>query len=626
MACTWDTEICIPVSITDIDNNIDKIETNLGYYSNGNVCFTPSSAGVYYIITSVTDDCDAYDEDTTIITVEVGQPISLDCPDDTSVFICEPDTLCFPIGGIPNDAEISVFPPSAWYNADNSTICFFTNCVVEKDLKIVVANDCDTAACEFTVNVTMNSRPLVLLPPDKTITLCNIEEICVPVGIADADYNLADVTVWPEEAVYNPNNGRICFTPTGSGDYVIKAVATDACGVSDSDSTIITVNMNSAPVVVSAADFATELCDPTEICFQVDITDIDMNILSIEVLPSGTYNPGTGTVCFTPNASGIYELITIATDSCGIAAEDTTIITVAMNTPPIISIEPYTLVVVCDHNPICLPISISDIDNNIDTIIVTGANYTGEFVCLEDITPGIHEIIISVIDTCQAVTVDTAIIEIILNSPPVVVAADDSSVFQCTFEEICYDVAVSDPDNNILITSTNYGQYNSQTGQICFTPDDTGTYQIIITVVDDCQDVAADTTNITVTTGDVADIDCPVEPVYYSFCEPTTICHPITFAPVDAIISTIPDGIYSNGELCFLADTTGTYVIEVIADAECGADTCLFEFAVDVGETAQITCPTDTSIFRCGPETVCLPVTITPEDAIVCRYCGTLHF
>ncbi len=615
--CAWDREICVPVDVSDIDENINSIETSPGSYSNGFVCFTPTGPGEYNVVTTLTDECGALDSDTTVVTVIAGQAINLDCPVDTSVFICGPDTLCFPINGIPDDAKISIFPPSAWYDADDGTICFYTNCEVEKNLKIVAANDCGIDSCEFTVSVTMNSRPLVLLPPSKTMTLCGEGEICIPVGIADADDNLVDIAFWPEGAVYNPISGRICFTPTAAGEYVVKVTATDACGSTDSDSTIITVIMNSAPTITSAEDFAVYLCEPTEICFAVDINDVDKNLQAVTVSPDGDYNAETGEVCFTPQSSGLYNIEISATDSCGKTASAATTVMVTLNSPPTVNIEPYTSVVVCNYDPLCLPLIVNDVDNNLDSIIVTGANLVNEFVCLEDVTPGIHEIIISAYDSCRAVTIDTAIVEVILNSPPVVRAANDFDIFQCQFEEICFDATVSDPDNNIIIVSTDLGTYDSETGQVCFTPDDTGTYRIIITAVDDCQRSASDTIFIRVTSNEAADIDCPLDPIDFSYCGTTTICYPISFTPDDAVISTIPEGVYEDGQLCFEADTSGTYSIEVTAESECGTDMCTFEFAVNIGQAAQVICPSDTSIFLCGPETICLPVSIMPDYAEV---------
>jgi hypothetical protein len=614
-ACSWDREICIPVEVGDDDNNIASITASLGSYANGFVCFTPTGEGDYYIVTTAIDECNAADSGMTKVTVIAGQAIDLDCPVDTSAFICEPDTLCFPIGGIPDDAQVTVSPASAWYDAMDGTICFYTNCAVEKDLKVVVANDCGVDSCMFTVSVTMNSRPLVLLPPARTVTLCSEGEVCVPVGIADADDNIADISIYPESATYNPISGRICFTAATAGDYVVKAMAVDDCGSTDSDSTVITVIMNSAPTVTSADDFSVKLCEPSEICFPVEINDVNMNIQTVSVLPDGYYNDQTGEVCFTPQSAGVYTIETKVTDSCGEFASATTTVTVTLNAPPTISIEPYTLVTVCNRDPICLPLIVNDIDDNLDSVTVTGAVLNDGIVCLEDMTPGVHQIIVNAYDSCNAVAVDTAIVEIVLNSPPVVEAPDDFDVFQCVFEEICFDVSISDPDDNITVISTDMGSYDSNTGQVCFTPDDTGTYRIVITAVDDCQLSDADTIFIHVGSSEAAQIDCPSGAIAYSHCGPTTVCHPISFIPDNATISTIPAGLYENGQLCFDADTSGTYLIEVTAESECGTDVCTFEFDVNIGQTAQVTCPADTTIFLCESETICLPASVSPSDA-----------
>jgi hypothetical protein len=57
---------------------------------------------------TATDICGAQSSATAVVTVETDQDIQLSCPGDTTVFLCEPDTLRFPIDGIPAGAEITV--------------------------------------------------------------------------------------------------------------------------------------------------------------------------------------------------------------------------------------------------------------------------------------------------------------------------------------------------------------------------------------------------------------------------------------------------------------------------------------------------------------------------------------
>ena len=74
---------------------------------------------------------------------------------------------------------------------------------------------------------------------------------------------------------------------------------------------------------------------------------------------------------------------------------------------------------------------------------------------------------------------------------------------------------------------------------------------------------------------------------------------------------------YENGEICFHADTSGTYVFDVTAEAECGSASCQLTFVVSVDETLDIVCPGDTSVFICEPDTLCFEVDGIPATATV---------
>ena len=614
VACTWE-EICIAVAVSDIDENIVSILSNIGSYFDGEVCFVPAEAGDYIIITTATDQCGEKDTDTTVVTVKAGELLSLDCPHDTSVFICNPDTLCFPVGGVPVNATITVTPSSAWYDAAQGTICFYTNCSVKKDLKIVAQNECFSDSCNFRVNVTMNSQPLVIMPPDTNVSFCQLQEICLPVGISDIDSNIASIIVSPG-ATYNPFTGKICFTPTEAGKHVIKTRALDACGAADLDSTIVYVNLNLPPLVVAAPDFDIFQCDLAEICLPVAISDPDHNIARVTVSPSGTYNPSSGNVCFTPTSAGLHQFVITATDSCGFVGVDTARIDVKLNSAPVVDAGRDTTIISCSRTTLCLPVTVTDIDDNIASITATGGAYFGGYVCFSTSDSGIFNIIVTAIDSCGAKDIDTVVVNVNINHAPVVISANDTSVFQCIFEEVCFNVSVSDVEQNIQTISTNIGTYHSESGTVCFTPAAAGEYFVITTASDECGRTGVDTTVVTVTTGDAALIVCPEEPIIDTICQKENICYPLTITPLNAVITT-SFGEYENGQLCFFPDSSGTYRINVEAVAPCGTDECTIEFIVVIGEAAYVSCPVDTTVFLCDPASICIPVQVTPAYARV---------
>ena len=186
----------ITFSLVSGDGTIDS--------NTGMLTFTPLDYGIYEFEIEVSDSCGA---DTSLITFDIFLGFVLDCPPESAIeFICKPDTLCYPIGGIPEAAIVTVEPSSAWFDRDKNSVCFYTNCSVIKDIKVIVStenlrcvgDDCppvDLDSCMFTVDVTLNSNPIVMLPEDQSFWLCEPTEICVPAGIDDVDNNITDILI-----------------------------------------------------------------------------------------------------------------------------------------------------------------------------------------------------------------------------------------------------------------------------------------------------------------------------------------------------------------------------------------------------------------------------------------------
>jgi hypothetical protein len=615
IACTV-SEICIPVEMSDADNNIVSIEPSAGIYNNGEICFSPPGSGTYEISITVTDECGEQATAMTVIVVDVSEIMNLECPSNDYVFTCVPDTFCYPIGGIPTGATVTVWPSSAWFDYETGSVCFYTNCTVKKDLKVVVEGECSIDSCMFYSYVFLNRAPLVISAPDTTVRLCLPQEICIPVGVLDFDGN-GDTVVVSVGATYNSITGRVCFTPTESGVYPIITRAIDECGLYDDDTTVVTVLMNEPPVVDAGADFSVFQCNFEQVCFPVSITDDFNAITSVTVSSGGTYNPQTGMVCFTPNRDGLFNITITAYDNCGEVASDIVGITIVKNTPPVVVSAPDSTVLICEPQEICFAVNVADIDDNIDNITVNhGGVYSDGFVCFTPATAGTYFVITTVTDICGASDTDSTKIIVKQNSAPQIQSAADFTEFQCDFEEICFAVSASDIDGNLISISSDFGAYNSQTGLVCFAPDSAGRYIITVTAVDACGLTASSKTTVTVTTGPSASIVCPTEPIDFFICEPQQVCVPLEITPVEAAV-TVSQGTYADGQLCLDVSEERIYTVRVIADAVCGSDTCFIDINVDLGNAAQLTCPADTAVFFCEPSQVCRPIGVLPPEAIV---------
>ena len=182
------------------------------------------------------------------------------------------------------------------------------------------------ATCSVPVVVNGNRPPVVRTAADFALSLCVPETICFSATADDPDFDIASVTT--NLGTWDDATDRVCFTPEGPGVYEIIVTATDSCGASDADTTVVTVTMPAKPVVDLGADFEAALCGAFEVCVNANI--IADTVISY-ILPQEniySFNPMTGKICFTPDTAGVYTVIFGVVSECGFADRDTVKVTV----------------------------------------------------------------------------------------------------------------------------------------------------------------------------------------------------------------------------------------------------------------------------------------------------------
>jgi len=85
--CTL-TEVCIPFTATDVNNNLKSVVASLGTVKGNFICFTPTSFGAYNITITATDSCDLTAQTTVKVTVNLGPTASIVCLRATSLPRC----------------------------------------------------------------------------------------------------------------------------------------------------------------------------------------------------------------------------------------------------------------------------------------------------------------------------------------------------------------------------------------------------------------------------------------------------------------------------------------------------------------------------------------------------------
>jgi hypothetical protein len=708
------SEICLPYTLEDPDANLEVVELLFG---NGTLqpnddllCFTPASPGTYQFIVRVADECGDEDIDTLNVTIDLNSAPVVDAGADLTLFECSPTEICWSASVTDADGNLTeselVEGPGTF---DGSQICFTPSATGQYIFILRGMDNCgleefDTVVVDFT----LNSPPVANAGGTRSaIFLCAPEEICWSAGCSDPDGNLTDCALVEGPGTFD--GSQICFTPSATGDYTFVLEATDACGLTDRDTVTYPVVINSDPVCTLPGDTLIFQCTPEEVCLPAYATDADNNIVSAQIvsgpgelindqwcytptadqavtvtirfeddcgafcegtftaefdingapfvefgqdttifqctaeeicLPytsgdpddgrpltldlesgAGTLDETNGLVCFTPTASGDYSFVLNITDECGEADSDTINVTVQTNSAPVANAGVDQTLFVCDtQTEICWPAGCSDADNNLTDCIFNGpGDYDGSEICLTPNSSGNYVFTLKAIDECGLEHIDTATIAVTVNSDPEIALDGDINTQLCQPEAICLNYTVNDVDGASGLVETmvsGYGTVDTAANQVCFTPTTAGSYEFVMSVTDSCGGTDFDTATVTVTFGEIAEIDCPSSVVGVWLCEVETVYYMLDISPASATVTT-SFGSYVGGEIAFPADTTGIYEIQVIAETACGADTCELTFDVEIGQAAQIVCPDPQDIFLCGPGTECVPISVLTPGATV---------
>jgi FlgD Ig-like domain len=609
----YPTYVCLPLTITDPDGDLKTVTVNRGQYSNGQVCFIPYGAGTYEVIATATDSCGRRVVDTANVVVTTDQYVKLIVPKDTTVFACDRDTFCFPIGGIPANAIVSVNGINTWYNPQTQSVCFYVDCGVGNRITVTAKTPCNTFTGTFTVTVGCNRPPIVILPPDYSQSVCGATSVCVPVGIADYDGNLKSVVV--TGGTYDAGTKKICFNASGAGSYTLGVTVTDSCGATDTDQITVTLTPNQPPVVTPATfDTSLQICNPfdrQQICMTLFASDPNANLVSV-VTSRGTYDRATGQLCFNVEpGTNDYTIYLIATDACGLA--DTSIVNVHLIPGdfvniqcPALPIEPAPL---CAAGQVCVPLSIDGSNFSVTSTFGTFAN--GQ-ICFNADTSGIYTSKIIATAPCNA---DTCIVQVkVVIQPPVeVFCPKDTTTFLCATDTICLPYTASASATSVRVTAPAY----LSNGQVCVPVLQSGNQIIKIIASGACgADTCQFAVNATINTPPVVNAG---RDTTLTACQLSQVCIPFTYSDVNnnGVQVTTSHGTIVGNTVCFTPPNFGQFTITLTATDACGAtSTDQVILRVIQGVKADITCPGQTQYFTiCAPQTVCVNLPITPVGA-----------
>ncbi|MFH1686970.1 MAG: T9SS type A sorting domain-containing protein [bacterium] len=624
-------QVCIPVQVTDVDGNQTSVTSSHGTYANGHVCFVPYAGGVYEIEITAYDDCGASASTVSTVTIMTDQDISITCPNDTTVFACDVDTFCFPIEGIPEGAGVAVTGLHTWWNADDQTVCFYSACSYTNTIGVQVTTPCGTHSCSFRVHVDCNEAPLVILPPDTTYWICDVTEICVPVGISDADGNLASIAV--EGGQYNAAYGTVCFTAYGSGTHTVTVTATDECGDVTTDQIVIITHVGEDPVceLPSGYEYDLQLCAAEPIMIPVTVSDPTATCS----VYSGPGEIANGYWVYTPSASGAFDVTIRCYNICGNYCEKTFWVNIELDSEPVVSCPTEQQIQVCDLGSICVEgFSVSDVGGYLRVVATVNGSSFDVFesdnssggwsgsVCFVPVA-GPNDIALTAFDACGHQVSCQTEVTVRLNAGPTCEGPNDTTLYLCGAGEVCLPIEVYDPDGGITDLQVISGPGSITDGAWCYPAQTSGAFGVTVQATDDCGVSCTQTFVVTLEVNQPPTANCPVGFELFVCDLSEEICldgFTATDADGNLAVTTINGVPFPGGTYCF-APQIGTNTFTLIAADECGlADTCTTEIYIGYNREPVCDGPTDTTIILCAPETVCLPLSVDDPDGNFSRW------
>jgi len=590
------TTVCLPAGISDLDNNIETIAVEGGWYDDFNnvVCFDFDTAGIYVVTVTATDSCGHEDSDEVVVTVGLLDFVEVVCETgDTTVFLCGvPDTLLFPVT-ITGDPSVVVVQPEGAFLSDGFLhVPVLTPEPIE--VAVRVEGPCNVDSCSFVLSVDINSPPDVSIGADTTLMLCELGEVCVDFELSDPDNNLVEIRTTFGLII----DSAICFTPESYGDYQIIIEATDSCGAIDAD----TINVS-----ITEGTFALIDCPESPIKVALDLPDtlrIPITVTPIDapitVSPFGYYDTDTGELVVFFEQQGTYDFELTVTAECDVAICSLQV-QVNQYVAPLVLCQGTVDTALCllDPETICLPVTIEGTDVSVEVAPI--GSYVDDSVCIPVDTAGEYLIRIIAANEREADTCYTTLV-VTRGRLPVIELPEAAEFFLCEPSEICIPMSIQETDFGIADLRISHGFYNSITEEICFDADSAGLYTIAVSVSDSCGNVAYDTALVTVDVNSIPVVQ--LEPLSKFICNGEQVCVPVTIIDDNLTGVTTNIGILDTltGDVCFYPDTSGTYSLVIEATDTCGVTTtATAEIEVQINRAPEISGLNDSTIYLCYP-------------------------
>ncbi|MGH8015552.1 MAG: hypothetical protein ACREBV_05130, partial [Candidatus Zixiibacteriota bacterium] len=518
------------------------------------------------------------------------------------------DSVRIPAGISDPNNNIATILTSSWakFEPITSRVSFVADTAGIYIVQLTAVDSCGAQDTEdIIVNVRFNTAPQIsFAPSDSIYDLCVNQQICLPVTFRDAENNITQIV--PSAGTYDPETQRLCFLPGDTaGLYCLSIRAIDACGLADTATKCIMLNnLGVVDIQCPPAPIFDTLCDGGSICYPIPIIGSPDSIK----VSYGQYLDGQ--LCFEADTTGTYNIAISVFTPCT---------TLTCQTQFRVTILP-DVYVLCPDNDTVRVCAADTVFYSFASVAATSFNITppafvsGSQIGVPILSADVYNLTLIGSGVCGADTC-SFFVDARMNSKPVVVSARDTTLTDCVLQQFCVPFTVADADNNVASV---VGPNGPLTGnQYCFTPTGSGDYRIIITAIDSCGAVGADTTMVRVQQS-AADIFCPSGTQTRTVCRGDSVRITVPITPFEAVVQVYLDGVLNgfynrDSALVFVfPQTPGSHMIRVIASAGCVTDTCNISLFVNFLELTTITCPAVIDTFLCpvDVDSICFPVTV----------------
>jgi PKD repeat protein len=569
-------EACVPLEIS----NATEVTVNGGAtWTDGQLCFTADASGANVFHVVATNECGESTCDVTI-NVTVTDPPLIACPNEPiGITACAGEEICVPLD-ITGATNVTA-EGATWTDGQ---LCFTAGSTGPVMFHVVATNECGESTCDVTVNVIVTDPPVITCPDVPfDVSACIGAEVCVPLEITDATNVSVEGATWAA--------GQLCFTADATGPVMFHVIATNDCGEATCDVTI-NIAAGGAPIIdCPGAIIDVTACAGDEVCIPLAIDN------AAEVLVEGA-TWADGMLCFTPNATGTLQFDILATNDCG---EETCHVTVrvALTDSPVITCPDVPFEEMsCAGDEICVPLDIV----GATSVTVEGATWSGGQLCFTAVATGPVMFHVAATNDCGDDVCDVTV-NVTVTDPPMITCPDvPFDMTACAGDEVCVPLEIQNADE-VTVNGATWAS-----GQLCFTADQSGTYNFVVIANNQCSDDQCDVT-VNVTVVDPPEITCPDIPVDVSACIGAEVCVPLDITGATTV--TAEGATWANGQLCFTADATGPVMFHVVAANDCGEATCDITVNVAAGGAPTIDCPVAIiDVTACAGESVCIPLAI----------------